>query len=88
MTHILPRICFSSFHHNSFRDTISWECVVKDDCGQSCLIELKSFLLSKFYVDLNVIRISVIFVHGIHRRKEYRLSFAQKFVLPVSILYL
>ena len=33
---------FSGFHHNSFRDTISWECVVKDDCVRSCLIELKS----------------------------------------------
>ena len=42
---------FSSFHHNSFRDTVSWECVVKDDCVRSCLIELKSFLLSKFDVD-------------------------------------
>ena len=26
---------------NNFRDTISWECVVKDDCVRSCLIELK-----------------------------------------------
>ena len=41
---------FSIFHHNSFRDTISSECVVKDDCVRSCLIELKSFPLSKFYV--------------------------------------
>ena len=40
---------FSRFHH--FRDTISWECIVKDDCVRSCLIELHSFLLSKFYVD-------------------------------------
>ena len=42
---------FSSFHHHSLRDTISWESVVKDDCVRSCLIELKTFLLSKFYVD-------------------------------------
>ena len=42
---------FSNFHHDSLQDTISWECVVKDDCVRSCLIELKSFLLSKFYVD-------------------------------------
>ena len=42
---------FSSFHHNSFRDTTSWECNVKDDCVRSCLTELKSFLLSKFHVD-------------------------------------
>ena len=91
---------FSSFHQNSFRDTTSWECVVKDDCVRSCLIELESFLLSKFYVDpihrvfivlplfllvpcktqcfqVNVIRISVFFVHRIQIRKEYRLSFAQ-----------
>ena len=32
---------FSSFHHDSLRDTISWECVVKDDCVRSCLIELE-----------------------------------------------
>ena len=24
--------CFSRFHRNNFRDTISWECIVKDDC--------------------------------------------------------
>ena len=42
---------FSSFDHNSFRDTISWECVVKDDCVRSCLIELNFFLLSKLYFD-------------------------------------
>ena len=100
---------FSSFHHDSLRDTISWECIVEDDCVRSCLIELKSFLLSKFHVDpihcvlmfhprfllvpcktrcfqVNYIRISVFFVHRIHRREEYRQSFAQFFVLPVSIL--
>ena len=43
MTHI-----FSRFHHNNFRDTISWECVVKDDCIRSCLTELQSFPLSNF----------------------------------------
>ena len=37
---------FSSFHHNSFRDTISCECVVKDRCIRSCLIELRTFLLN------------------------------------------
>ena len=42
---------FPSFHHNSFRDTRSWECVIKDDCVRSCLIELYSFLSSKFDVD-------------------------------------
>ena len=31
------------FHHNCFRDTISWECIVEDDCFRSCLIELQSF---------------------------------------------
>ena len=30
--------CFSRFHHNNFRDTISWDCIVKDDCITSCLI--------------------------------------------------
>ena len=29
---------FSRFHHHNFRDTISWECIVKDDCITSCLI--------------------------------------------------
>ena len=42
---------FSSFNHNSFRDAIRWEWVVKDDFVRSCLKELKSFLLSKFHVD-------------------------------------
>ena len=42
---------FSNFHHDSLRDTISWKCVVKDDCVRSCLIELNSFLLSKSDVD-------------------------------------
>ena len=36
---------------DSLRDTISWERVAKDECVRSCLIELKSFLLSKFDVD-------------------------------------
>ena len=40
---------------NNLRDTISWECVVKDDCVRSCLIELSSFLLSKFDVDPNTV---------------------------------
>ena len=102
---------FTSFNHDSFRDTISWECVVKDDCVRSGLIELKSFLLSKFYVDpihrvlmslplfllvpcktrcfqVNFVRISVFFVHRIHRRKKYRLSFPQIWSTPVSILNL
>ena len=91
---------FSSFHPNNFRETISWECVVKNDCVRSCLTELKSFLQSKFDVDpihrvlmflprfllvpcktrccqVNYFRISMFFVHRIHRRAEYRLSFAQ-----------
>ena len=42
---------FSRFHHNHFRDTTSWECIVKDDCITSCLIELQSFTLSKLYSD-------------------------------------
>ena len=35
----------------AFRDTIGWECVVKDDGVRSRLIELKYFPLSKFYID-------------------------------------
>ena len=31
----------------NFRDTISWECFVKNDGVRSCLIELQSFLQSK-----------------------------------------
>ena len=43
---------FSRCHHNNFfRDTISKECVVKDDCVRSCLIELQSFPLTKLYID-------------------------------------
>ena len=49
--HVLFRMWFLRFHHNNFRGTISWECVVKDDGVRSCLIELKSFLLSKLYID-------------------------------------
>ena len=37
---------FSSFHPNNFRDTISWECFMKNDGVRSCLIELQSFLQS------------------------------------------
>ena len=91
---------FSRFHHDSLRDTISWECVVKDDCVRSCLIELQSFLQSKVDVDpihrilmllpffmhvlrmtrciqIDRIKILVVFVHGIHRQREYCLSGAQ-----------
>ena len=42
---------FSRFHHNNFRDTINWECIVKNDCITSRLIELQSFTLSKLYFD-------------------------------------
>ena len=42
---------FSSFHPNNFRNTISWECFVKNDSVRSCLIELQSFLQSKIDVD-------------------------------------
>ena len=31
---------FSSFHPNNFRDTISWECFVKNDSVRSCFKEL------------------------------------------------
>ena len=42
---------FSNFHPNNFRDTISWECFLKNDCVRSRLIELQSFLQSKVDVD-------------------------------------
>ena len=31
---------FFKFHHNYFQDTISWECIVEDDCVRSCLMKL------------------------------------------------
>ena len=88
-----------SNRHN-FRDTIRWECFVKDDCIRSCLIELQSFLQSKVDVDpihsilmflpcfmhvlcktrcfqVDRVRILMVFIHGIHRQKEYRLFVAQ-----------
>ena len=73
---------FYSFHPNNFRDTISWECIVKNDSVRSRLMELQSFLLSKFDIDpihhvLMFLRILAFFVHGIQRQKEYCLSFAQ-----------
>ena len=34
---------FSRFHHNNFRDTTSWECIVEDDCFTSCLIDINPF---------------------------------------------
>ena len=36
---------------DNFRDTISWECFVKNDGVRSCLKELQSFLQSKVDVD-------------------------------------
>ena len=42
---------FSSFHPNNFRDTMSWECFIKNDGVRSSLIELQSFLHSKIEVD-------------------------------------
>ena len=42
---------FSIFHPNKFRDTTSWKCFVKNDGVRSCMIELQSFLLSKFDID-------------------------------------
>ena len=51
VTQKLSRFRFSSFHPNNFRNTISWECFVKNDSVRSCLIELQSFLQSKIDVD-------------------------------------
>ena len=42
---------FFRFHQNDFRDTTSWECILKDDCVRSSLIEFQSFSLSKLYID-------------------------------------
>ena len=63
---------FSRSHHDSLRDTISWERVVKDDCVRSCLIKLQSFLLSKF--DVNPIHRVLTFPPYYHaRRGAFRL---------------
>ena len=51
MTHYFFVYDFSRSHHDSLRDTISWERVIKDDCVRSCLTELEFLLLSKFDVD-------------------------------------
>ena len=59
----IPLVCnFFRFHHNYFRDTIRWECIVQDDCVRSCLMELQSFPFSKLYVD-SIHRILVPFFH-------------------------
>ena len=42
---------FSSFQPNNFRDTISWEGLIKNDDVRLCLIELQSLLLSKIDAD-------------------------------------
>ena len=42
---------FSNLHPKNFQDTLSWECVVKDDRVRSCLIELQYFPWSKIDVD-------------------------------------
>ena len=91
---------FSRSRPDGLRNTISWECFVKNDSVRSCLTELQSFLQSKFDVNpihsvlmflpnfllvpsktrciqVNFIWIFKFDVHWIHRREEYRLSFAQ-----------
>ena len=100
---------FFSFHPNNFRDTISWECIVKTDGVRSRPRELQSFPQSKIDVDpthcvlmslpcfMHVLcktrcsqvyrlRILVVLIHRFHKQKEYCLSFAQFFDLPVSSL--
>ena len=109
VTHTLFVYDFSSFHPNNFRDTISWECFMKNNGVRSCLIELQSFLLSKIdvypifcvlmslpcfmhvlcmtrYTQVDRIRILMVFVHRIHRQKEYCLFCCSNCVLLVSIL--
>ena len=65
VTHIFLVFDFSRFHHNNFRDTISWECIVKDDCITSCLIEFESFTLSKLQID-PIHRVLVFFTRFLH----------------------
>ena len=50
-TYTFSYMISSDFINNYFRDTKSWECIVKDDCVTSCLIENQSFPLSKLYID-------------------------------------
>ena len=62
---------FSSFHPNNFRDTISWECFVKNDSVRSCLIEFQSFLQSKVDVDPihSVLMFLPCFVHVLRKTR-------------------
>ena len=91
---------FSSFHQNTFRNTICWKCFMKNDCVRSSLIELQFFPQRKIdgdpihcvlmslpcfvhglcmtrCIQVDRIRILMVFVHGIHKQEEYCLSFAQ-----------
>ena len=72
-----PRCCIyflvydlSSFHPDNFRDTINWECFVKNDGVRSCLIELQSFFQSKIDVDpiFRVLMFLPCFIHFSARR--------------------
>ena len=58
---------FSSFHPNNFRNSISWERFVKNDCVRSCFIELQSFFQSKIDVDPihRILMFLPCFVHGL-----------------------
>ena len=82
---------FFRFHHNRFRDTTSWECIIEDDGVRSCLVELQSFPKSKLYIDpvhrilvqmwfgeIKLLRIFVILMHGIQGYEEYRLCFPSR----------
>ena len=82
---------FSRSHHDCFRDRSSWERVMKDDCAlhlskvdvdpiHSVLLFLPCFMFvpcKTRCIQVNFIWIFMFLVHWIHRREEYRLSFAQ-----------
>ena len=67
---------FSRFHHNNFRDTICWECVVKDNGVRSCLMELQSFLQSKIDVDpkYSVLMLLPCFVHVLCKTRCFQVD--------------
>ena len=80
---------FSSFHLNSLRDTIGWECIVKDDGVRSRLIELKTFLLSKFDVDPihRVLMFLPCFVHVLCKTRCFQVDCQRIFVFFVHRIH-
>ena len=78
---------FSSFHPNNFRDTISWECFVKNDSVRSCLIELQSVLQSKVDVDpiYRVLMFLPCFVHVLCKTRCFPKSIVSGSLCSLSI---